>query len=251
MLSTSTKQYRREKFFGLFRRVDYFDLLGLVIVLSASIGLGYWSKPLGASWLFKGQHNFFTGLPLLGIFATISAVGSILSTRFIAKQKDLGNTISWMNVILAGFVDFLNGNVGAVLTYPISMLTNWLPTKTWAKHSQVGHIRTVYLILMVTASVLFSFGINALAFQFSGWGLDAMYWFSSITFALAFAADVLNIFRIKEQWYLWSFYNVANLGKAIIQGNIANVGKYSYYIINSLVAIITWTFKRERKEATQ
>lgn len=245
MLSKTANNFRQSRFFKFFLRVDYFDTLGVLIVLGTSLALHYWSKPLSASWFFHGQVNGFTRLPLLGIFATLSAVASILSTRFIAKQKALGNSISWVNVIVAGVVDFLNGNVGAFLTYPISMITNWLPTRTWNKYSKVGRVKPFLLIALIGLSITVSFGLNAFAFRFSGWGLDAMYWFSSTTFALALTADILNIFRIKDQWYIWSVYNVANLGKALIQGNFANVGKYSYYIINSLIAILTWTVKRE------
>ena len=247
MLSKTANNIRQSRFFQFFLKVDYFDILGVVIVLGTSLVLHYWSKPLSASWFFHGESNAFTRLPLLGLFATASAVASILSTRFIAKQKALGNTISWINVVVAGVVDFFNGNVGAFLTYPISMVTNWLPTKTSSRYQRVGRVKPFILIGLILLSITVSFGLNAFAFRFSGWGLDAMYWFSSTTFALALTADILNIFRIKDQWYIWSVYNVANLGKALIQGNFANVGKYSYYIINSLIAILTWTVKREAK----
>lgn len=89
-----------------------------------------------------------------------------------------------------------------------------------------------------------SFGLNALVYYIFHWGFNSLFYFASITFTLSLIADVLNVYKMPSQWSFWAIYNVAQFGKALIMGNIANVAKYVYYIINSIVGGSNWIIKR-------
>ena len=42
-------------------------------------------------------------------------------------------------------------------------------------------------------------------------------------------------------------YNIIQLIKALTQGNFANVGKYIFYILNAIGALLFWNDKKEEK----
>lgn len=230
--------------------VDLFDLLGVAMVLAVAWYMHFLTTPLSALHFFQGAHGYWmTTFPTVGIISTLSAVASITSTRFIAKQYNLGNWISWINVIFAGLLDFGFGNMGAWLTYPISVVTNYLPTrmKEWTENKTPKKAKWYVVFPLIIVAFALSFGLNYLGYELCHWPVNTVYYLASITFGLALTADVLNIFKVQDQWYFWSIYNFANFGKALTQGNFANVGKYSYYIVNSLWAVVNWAKKPKQE----
>lgn len=221
------------------------DALGVVIIVGTVIALGYYKTPLSASKFFANLHGaFFTAYPIIGIVSTLSALASVLSTRYVAKLNNLGNVIGWINTIVQGILDFILGNVGAILTYPISVYLNWKAGKNWSTKYANGfgapkNFKKFLPALIISATV-FSFTLNAIAYAVSGWGFDPLFYFASITFAFSLMADVLNVYKMPAQWSFWFVYNFAQLGKALMMGNVANIAKYVYYIINSIVGGIYW-----------
>lgn len=230
-----------------------FDFVGIIIVLGAVFALGYYKTPLSASAFFRSFHgSFFTVYPVIGIISTLSAVASIMSTRYVAKLNNVGNVIGWINTIFCGMIDFVLGNVGAVLTYPISIYLNWKAKDNWenkyngtfGKPKKYNH----FLLGLILLATVTSFGLNALVYYMFNWGFNALFYFASITFTFSLIADVLNVYKMPSQWSFWAIYNVAQFGKALIMGNIANVAKYVYYIINSIVGGANWLIKRVEGE---
>ena len=62
-----------------------------------------------------------------------------------------------------------------------------------------------------------------------------------MVFGLSLSANILNALKLSMQWQFWLFYNLVQCVKALTQGNFANVGKYVFYIINSVAALLLWT----------
>lgn len=60
-------------------------------------------------------------------------------------------------------------------------------------------------------------------------------------FGLSLSANILNALKLTMQWQFWLLYNAVQCVKALTQGNFANVGKYIFYIINSVAALLLWT----------
>ncbi|CAK8054873.1 nicotinamide mononucleotide transporter [Eupransor demetentiae] len=240
----------------------WFDLVGVVVIVLSIAAASYvgsnghdiynrFITPLSASWLFKGvSGSIITKWPLIGIFALLSAVASVMSTRLVAKKNNLGNTIGWINIFFSGVLDFLFGNVGAMFTYPLSWVLNYIPSRTWKKYDkdEVTLVSVQKMIIFLITSTALSFGLNALAYVWLGQGLNAIFWFTSISLAFSFVADMLNVFKSSQQWIFWALYNISQLVKSLFQFNFANVGKYIFYIINSVIVGITWFAKKEESK---
>lgn len=213
------------------------DVIGITIIVGAVIMLGFYKTPLSASWLFKGHTGLIYTLPLIGIISTLSAIASVMSTRLVAKVNNFGNIIGWINTIFSGLIDFLLGNIGAILTYPISIYLNYKASQNWQTKAQnefgkIKHYHRFLAILSISA-IIIGFGLNFIGFWLASiifhtsLTLNFIYYFASITFTLSLIANVLNVFKLPSQWSFWAIYNIAQLGKAISLGNIANVAKLS------------------------
>ncbi|WEV53969.1 nicotinamide mononucleotide transporter [Leuconostocaceae bacterium ESL0723] len=227
----------------------YFDVIGIAIVLVTVWVLGYYKTPLSASWLFRSMHNPILSLPLIGIISTLSSIASIMSTRLTAKLNNWGNIIGWMTAFFSGLVDFLLGNVGAILTYPVSVYLNWQASYNWKNKyaGRFGYQKNFAWILtgIIIGAFVLGFGLNYIAYAYlAHWPLDVLFYFASITFTLSLIANVLNVLKLPSQWSFWAVYNLAQLGKSLTLRNYANVAKYAYYIMNSVIAGVSWLLKK-------
>lgn len=87
------------------------------------------------------------------------------------------------------------------------------------------------------ASLGFSFGTNYIGY---GGQMSLLFWTTTLVFGLSLAGNILNAMKLTMQWPFWLVYNIVQTVKAVVQGNFANVGKYIFYIINSIAAIFVW-----------
>lgn len=216
----------------------WYDLLGVAIIIATAYASGYLFNDLTQTAVFAGAGTWAKYVPF-GIISAVSSVLSVMSTRLTSKQNNLGNVLGVINTVTAGIIDFLLGNVGAVLTYPFTFVINAVATHNWRGYGDKVNDLSAYkrwFPAMIIGAFGLSFGLNFVAFQ----QVSTLYVVTSLVFALSLVPNIMNMFKIKEQWGFWAVYNVIQLVKAVVQGNFANVGKYIYYIVNSLVATIAW-----------
>ena len=69
---------------------------------------------------------------------------------------------------------------------------------------------------------------------------------TTIVFALSLIANLFNALKLNTQWPFWMVYNIVQLLKAFTQGNFANVGKYVFYILNAIGALLVWNDKEAK-----
>lgn len=78
-----------------------------------------------------------------------------------------------------------------------------------------------------------------------GGNMNTLAYITTVAFALSLVANALNLLKFTTQWSFWLFYNFVQLSKAFVQGNFANVGKYIFYIFNSVGALFIWKDSEE------
>ena len=102
------------------------DLFGTLLILVVCI-----ERDFHETYFYPGEIQF--GIAItdfwaqlskgsfpLGILSTGGAIFSMLSTRLIGKQSNIGNMIGVATTVNSCMIDYLFGNHSAVLTYPIS-----------------------------------------------------------------------------------------------------------------------------------
>lgn len=222
---------------------QYLDWIGLTIVLIGSITLNYHKT----TYDFKWNHIEYTFH--LGIVSIINVGFSMIATRLVTKKNNLGNFISTCNTLVSGTIDYLLGNVAAVLTYPVSFLGNYITFRFWKKSKHLRTIDSVFYRNLALGFIL-SFTLNYIGFKY--FSTDTINW--QLYFAIAipagitFSATFNNARMYPDNWLLWQFYNITKLIQNVLQMNWANVMKYSFYFANAILGYITW---KDDKKTTQ
>lgn len=228
-----------KKYLKQFAKSKIFDFLGVMLVVSIAIASGYLNSRLDkfVDW------GPWTALVPFGLISVTNVGISMLSTRFTGKLSKWGNYLGILNTVLSGAIDYILGNKAAIITYPVTFLIYTFAIKKW-QESQEGKPNTrskaqTKLIITIATITAFTF---AYITNYIGYGgnMNPLAYVTTIAFALSLIANIFNALKLTTQWGFWLVYNIVQLIKAGIQGNFANVGKYIFYIINSIGALFVW-----------
>lgn len=228
-----------KKYLKQFAKSKTFDFLGVMLVVGIAIASGYLNSRLDkfVDW------GPWTALVPFGLISVTNVGISMLSTRFTGKLSRWGNYLGILNTVLSGAIDYILGNKAAIITYPVTFLIYTFAIKKW-QESQEGKPNTrsktqTKLIATIATIAAFAF---AYITNYIGYGgnMNPLAYVTTIAFALSLVANVFNALKLTTQWGFWLIYNIVQLAKAGIQGNFANVGKYIFYIINSIGALFLW-----------
>lgn len=233
-----------QQYLKQFATSKWFDVIGVVLVVSIAISAGYLNTRL-EKYVDWGP---WTALVPFGIISVINVGISMLSTRFTGKLSNWGNYLGIVNTILSGVIDFILGNKAAIITYPITFIIYTFAIKKW-KDSHAGVPNTMtpsrkYLVGTIITIVAFTISIVANYIGFNG-HMNFLSTLTTIVFAFSLIANLFNALKLDTQWPFWMVYNIVQLLKAFTQGNFANVGKYIFYIINAIGALLFWKDKEQ------
>lgn len=220
----------------------YLDYIGVVLVVSISFLLKYHETLYDFEWNQK-SYSFY-----LGYFSIVNTILSMLATRLVTKKNNFGNLISTCNTLLSGGIDFLLGNIGAVLTYPVSFFGNYFAFKIWKKKQYLNSIDLIFFRNM-GIGILLSFVLNYIAFtNFSTGAIDWKLFFI-ITFPAGISfGGTFNLGRMyPDNWFNWQVYNAFKIVQNLMLLNIANTIKYVFYMVNAILGYITWNDDKKRQ----
>ncbi len=221
----------------------YLDVIGVILVVSVSIILKYYSTTY--EFNFNGKHYTF----FLGYVSILNSCFSMMGNRLVTKKNNIGNFITTCNTFLSGSIDYLLGNVGAILTYPVTFIGNYLVFRSWKKSKFLRKIDSIFYRNIILG-FLFSFILNYIAFKYLPETKTEIDW--KLFFAVAIPAGLtfggtFNTARMyPDNWLLWQIYNLAKIIQNLLLLNIANTVKYVFYLINAILGYITW--KSDEKE---
>jgi nicotinamide mononucleotide transporter len=225
---------------------DYLDIIGVALILSVCIYRNFHGTVFQHGEIQFGVpfHSLWTtvksGAFPLGILSIIGAIFSMLSTRFISKQKNSGNMIGVATAVNSGVIDFLFGNRSAVITYPISFFLNSLSVFKWHKGAKIRPKDLQYYLIFVFGIALGFVLVYLGAHLFGGKTEHSFLAVVSITFGLSIGGNFANAFKYEETWINWIIYNIVQLIKNSMLLNIANIVKYIFYLFNAVLTLFDW-----------
>ena len=168
------------------------------------------------------------------------------------QVADMFNSIShkydFLNHLLSGGIDFLLGNIGAVLTYPVSFFGNYFAFKIWKKKQYLNTIDLIFFRNM-GIGILLSFVLNYIAFtNFSTGAIDWKLFFIIAIPAGISIGGTFNLGRMyPDNWFNWQVYNAFKIVQNLMLLNIANTIKYVFYMVNAILGYITWNDDKKRQ----
>lgn len=213
----------------------YLDIIGLAVVLATSLVLGYHNTEI--EFTFQGKKYVF----LLGYVSIVNTGFSMMGNRLVTKKNNFGNLITTCNTFLSGSIDYLLGNAGAILTYPVTFIGNFLVFKAWKKSMVLRSVDFIFY-RNILLGFFFSIVLNYIAFKYIA--QTAIDW--KLFFAIAIPAGItfggtFNTARMyPDNWFMWQFYNLTKIIQNILLMNVANVAKYAFYFFNAIIGYITW-----------
>ena len=226
-----------EKALLFFAKSKYADLFGVALVITIAIASGYLSTNL-AKYVDWGPITNF--IPL-GVISVINVGISMMSGRL----SNIGNVLGIINTALSGAIDYILGNKAAIITYPVTFIVYTFAIRRWqnsergkAMEPPTGAKGQLIISSIVVGSFAFSLAANYIGY---GGQTSFLFWITTAVFGLSLSANILNALKLTMQWQFWLVYNAVQCMKALTQGNFANVGKYIFYIINSVAALLLWT----------
>ena len=213
----------------------YLDFIGLAIVITASIVLGYHNTEYKFS--FQGKNYVF----FLGYVSIINTGLSMIGNRLVTKRNNIGNFLATCNTFLSGSIDYLLGNVGAILTYPVTFIGNFLVFRAWKKSTVLRSIDFIFYRNLILGFA-FSLVLNYIAFKYlSDKPIDWRLFFAiAIPAGLTFGGTFNTARMYPDNWFMWQIYNLTKLIQNLLQMNIANCAKYIFYFFNAIIGYITW-----------
>jgi hypothetical protein len=220
----------------------YLDFIGLAIVLVASITLGYHKTEI--DFTFQGTKYIF----FLGYVSIVNTGFSMMGNRLVTKKNNFGNLITTCNTFLSGSIDYLLGNAGAILTYPVTFIGNFLVFKAWKKSMVLRSVDFIFYRNIILG-FFFSIVLNYIAFKYIA--QTPIDW--KLFFAIAVPAGItfggtFNTARMyPDNWFMWQFYNLTKVIQNIMLMNVANVAKYAFYFFNAIIGYITWNDDKKRQ----
>ncbi|MCZ8197727.1 MAG: nicotinamide mononucleotide transporter family protein [Flavobacterium sp.] len=219
----------------------YLDFIGLIIVITASIALGYHNTEY--KFTFQGKNYVF----FLGYVSIVNTGLSMIGNRLVTKKNNIGNFLATCNTFLSGSIDYLLGNVGAILTYPVSFVANYLVFNTWKKNRVLRSVDFIFYRNIVLG-FFFSLVLNYIAFKYlSEKEIDWKLFFAiAIPAGITFGGTFNTARMYPDNWFMWQFYNITKLIQNLLMMNIANVAKYSFYFFNAIIGYITWNDDRKK-----
>lgn len=235
----------------------YIDVIGVILVTTICFYRGFHE-----TIYYQGGIQF--GIPLsslgsyitkgafpIGLLSTLGAIVSLLAARMIVKQQNLGNLIGIFTTVNSGVIDYLFGNHSAIITYPLTFIIAILATKKWSDGERVKKADSKYWLLILAAFAI-SYTLVFLGFNWFGTTISNPFFKHTVAiiFGISLVGNISTAFKYEQTFLTWSFYNLAQIIKNIIQGNIANVVKYVFYIINAIFTFFDWRINGDiKKEA--
>lgn len=217
---------------------------------------GGWSKKEGVyAWsLIAIQILFYVFYPD-SLWGFIAGVSGTICVLLVAKGKISNYFFGFIQtgiMMVLGFQAGLIGETGENIFY---FVTQFVGIYHWRNHMDktddvvktrkmtVGQV--LLLILLVTAA---TFVLGSSFDYFNG----TQPFLDSFTLVAALFAQVLMVYRFREQWSLWIFLNVVSLYQWATIGNMSLFSLYIAMTINSLYGLHQWSknTKKEPKRST-
>ena len=212
----------------------WIDVLGVVVVVAASVGLGY-------------HETVINGWPI-GWFSTVGVAVSMMATRLVTRRNNLGNAIGLAATVNSAFVDYALGNKAAFLTYPVTFIGNAISVWYWSNRPDrtPSPVNFRYFRNMGFAVVL---GLVLNHAGYTAFWTEALsnddwskFLLTSGVTALTFSGLFNTPGMYADSWIFWQFYNVLKLIQNWHFGNIAYIAKYMFYLFNAGLAWFVWRF---------
>ena len=147
-----------------------------------------------------------------------------------------------MQLVTIIIISFQSGLFGKVLENGFYLLTLFVGMFIWNKQMNDGKVKVEkmcaddYCILAIFVPLLV-YGISGFVTRFNG---TNQVFLDTVTTTIGIVAQIMMIFRFREQWILWFVLDVLCIVLWAIDGNWCLMVQYIFWTINCVYGYFCW-----------
>ena len=179
------------------------------------------------------------------VLALISGIAGVISVVLCSQKKLSFYFWGILQLVTILIISYQTGLPGKVLENGFYLLTMLVGLLVWNKYQEDNNTRTEsmtfadYAIFAIFLPLLI-YGVSMLVSFFGSEQpiLDAL------TTVIGIVAQIMLIFRFKEQWVLWFILDVLCVVLWAIDGNWCLMTQYIFWTINCIYGYFYWSYAK-------
>ena len=179
------------------------------------------------------------------VLALISGIAGVISVVLCSQKKLSFYFWGILQLVTILIISYQTGIPGKVLENGFYLLTMLVGLLVWNKHQEDNNTRTEsmtfadYAILAIFLPLLI-YGVSMLV-NFFGSEQPTL---DALTTVIGIIAQIMLIFRFKEQWVLWFILDVLCVVLWAIDGNWCLMTQYIFWTINCIYGYFYWSYAK-------
>lgn len=185
----------------------------------------------------------------------VAGISGVLCVTFVAKGKISNYFFGFIQISLYLILSLEFALYGEVLLNVFYFIMQIIGVNVWRKHMQEKieiHDAVIEARSLTVKQWLVTLLITMIAWYLFGTLLDYIGsnnpYLDSITTALSVVAQLLMVWRYKEQWILWIIVNIFSIVLWAIVGNASMVAMWCAFLFNSSYGYYNWLHLAKRSK---
>ena len=176
------------------------------------------------------------------LLALCSGIAGVISVVLCSQKKYAFYFWGLLQLITILIISFQTGLFGKVLENGFYLITTIIGMFVWGKNVDGNEVKTQKMTggdWLVLSSILplLILGISVFVVKFNN---SEQIFLDTLTTTIGIIAQIMLIFRFKEQWILWLILDVLCVILWAIDGNWCLSIQYLFWTINCIYGMIIW-----------
>ena len=176
------------------------------------------------------------------LLALCSGIAGVISVVLCSQKKYAFYFWGLLQLITILIISFQTGLFGKVLENGFYLITTIIGMFVWGKNVDGNEVKTQKMsggdwLVLSSILPLLILGISVFVVKFNN---SEQIFLDTLTTTIGIIAQIMLIFRFKEQWVLWLMLDVLCVILWAIDGNWCLSMQYMFWSVNCIYGMIIW-----------
>lgn len=176
------------------------------------------------------------------LLALCSGIAGVISVVLCSQKKYAFYFWGLLQLITILIISFQTGLFGKVIENTFYLVTTIIGMFVWGKNIDGDKVETQKMsggdwMVLLSMLPLLILGISVFVVKFNN---SEQIFLDTLTTTIGIIAQIMLIFRFKEQWVLWIILDVLCIALWAIDGNWCLMVQYIFWTINCVYGYFCW-----------
>ena len=176
------------------------------------------------------------------LLALCSGIAGVISVVLCSQKKYAFYFWGLLQLITILIISFQTGLFGKVIENTFYLVTTIIGMFVWGKNIDGDKVETQKMsggdwMVLLSMLPLLILGISVFVVKFNN---SEQIFLDTLTTTIGIIAQIMLIFRFKEQWVLWLILDVLCIALWAINGNWCLMVQYIFWTINCVYGYFCW-----------